>query len=466
MKLLQAIEELEGLRYIIGRLPLQSAPARRYLMALPWLNTTEAIDAEIDLTRQAIRFCRDEERLAETVGLRLHQLRDIHGTLKTIETGDTPDDIELFELKHFWLIAHDIRQLLMPFAKPLVAIPDTAAVLAILDPEATRVPTFYLYDCYDNLLTDLRRQITDARQNGDKTSEEVLRDELLQREDIVRQRLGEQLHRLHQVISNAMKALTRLDLLLAKARLHTELSLSLPEVTSGGETWIEGLFNPYIKQLVERNGQPYQPVNIAFGTRPVLITGANMGGKTVLLSTVALAQVLTQFGFPVPATTAHMVPVDQVMLSSGDNQSAQQGLSSYASEMLRINHMLKAIRAGKKLLVLIDEPARTTNPTEGEALAQAIVMLLTKLAVRSLITTHYNSHHFGCTRLRVKGFTGRVLPENVTPATLGSHFDYTLEPDSGESQPREALRIARILGIDTELTALAEAQLTNRKPNK
>lgn len=466
MKLLQAIDELEGLRYLIDRLPLQSAPARRHLMVLPWLNTTDDIAAEIELTRQAIMFCLNEEKVAQAIGLKLHQLRDIHGTIKNIVAGITPDDIELFELKHFWLIADDIRQLLLSFTHPLVTLPDTTDVLAILDPEATRVPSFYLYDCYDELLAKLRRQITVARQHEDKNREEALRDELLQREDIVRQQLGEQLHRHHQVVSNTMTALTRLDLLLAKAHLHTALNLSLPEIASNGETRIEGLFNPYIKQLVERNGQPYQPVNIVFGTQPVLITGANMGGKTVLLSTVALIQVLAQFGFPVPATTAHIVPVDQVMLSSGDNQSVQQGLSSYASEMLRINYMLKAIRNGKKLLALIDEPARTTNPTEGEALARAIVLLLTKLAVRSLITTHYSSHQFECTRLRVKGFAGKVLPENVTPETLGSHFDYTLEPDNGESQPREALRIARILGIDNELTALAEAQLTNRKPNK
>lgn len=465
MKLRDAIEELEGLRYLIARLPLQSAPARRHLMALPWLADSETIGAEIDRTRQAILFCRSEEALVATIQLKLHQLRDIHGTIRNIVAGNTPDDIELFELKHFWLIADDIRQLLSPFTQPLITLPDTAAVLAILDPEATRVPSFYLYDCYDATLANLRRQVAEARRHGEKTLEETLRDELLSREDTVRQKIGEQLHHQHPAISSTMTALARLDILLAKALLSAELHLNLPTVATEGETRIEGLFNPHIKQRIESQGQHYQPVNIAFEARPVLITGANMGGKTVLLNTVALAQMLTQFGFPVPATSAHIVPVDRVMLSSGDNQSVQQGLSSYAAEMLRINNMLKATRDGQRILALVDEPARTTNPTEGEALAQAIVSLLTKLQVRSLITTHYSSHHFGCTRLRVKGFTGKTLPGNVTPETLSQHFDYTLETDSGEQQPREALRIARILGIDEELTALAETQINNRKLN-
>lgn len=465
MKLRDAIEELEGLRYLIARLPLQSAPARRHLMALPWLVSVDAIAAETELTRRAIRFCQSQETRVGAIRLKLHQLRDIHGTISHIEAGTTPDDIELFELKHFWLIAHDIRHLLAADDQPLVTLPDTAAVLGILDPEATRVPTFYLYDCYDALLADLRHRMAEARRQGDKTLEEALREETMQREDVVRQRLGEELHRQHHPIRETMNALARLDIVLAKALLSEELNLILPEVATEGETNLRGMFNPYIKELIGQRGQHYQPVSIAFGTNPVLITGANMGGKTVLLKTVALVQMLAQFGFPVPATSAHLVPVARVMLSSGDNQSVQQGLSSYAAEMLHINNMLKAVRKGQHILVLIDEPARTTNPTEGEALAQAIVLLLTKLKVRSLITTHYSGHHFGCTRLRVKGFSGKELPVNITPETLGNHFDYALEADTGESVPHEALRIAQILGVDAELTALAEEQLNNRKFN-
>jgi len=133
---------------------------------------------------------------------------------------------------------------------------------------------------------------------------------------------------------------------------------------------------------------------------------------------------------------------------------------------VRIDAMLKTIRQGKKVMALIDEPARTTNPSEGFALVQAIVSLLDKLQVRSLITTHYSGTEFKCRKLRVKGFTDGGQTISITPENIGNYFNYSLEEDTGDILPHEALRIAGILGVDNELIALAEEYLEKKTENK
>lgn len=462
MKLKQAIEELEGMRYIIECLPLQSAPSRRYLMALPWLNDAGALKFEFDRCQQALVFLEDEAKLAAAIALKLHQLRDIHGTLANISAGNTPDDIELFELKHAWLLADDIRQLLLSSEKAPVAIPETASVLHLLDPEATRVPTFYIYDCYDTLLAALRQQVAVARSEGRKEDEAWLRDQILDREIVVRQRLGDDLHRLSHLLNSTLEALVVLDLVLAKAVLIQQMGLTIPEISNDSQTTLYQMFNPQIKALLMEKGKEFQPVSITLDSSPVLITGANMGGKSVLLKTIALVQMLTQFGFPVPAARAQVSPVSQVMLSSGDSQSVTQGLSSFGAEVKRLDAIIKAARKQQPVLALVDEPARTTNPDEGEALAVALVELLARLMTRSVVTTHYNGHRFKCRKMRVKGFSGE-LPESLTPEIMGNCFDYTLEADTGTTHRHDALLVARLMGLDEELIQLADRNLINRK---
>jgi DNA mismatch repair protein MutS2 len=89
------------------------------------------------------------------------------------------------------------------------------------------------------------------------------------------------------------------------------------------------------------------------------------------------------------------------MTSMDDEQSELKGLSSFASEMLKINAIIHAAKTGNHILALIDEPARTTNPVEGQALVNALVDMLQEHKVQSLLTTHYSGIQSDCRRLRV-----------------------------------------------------------------
>ena len=169
-----------------------------------------------------------------------------------------------------------------------------------------------------------------------------------------------------------------------------------------------------------------------------------MGGKTVVLKTLALCQFLCQFGFGVPAAQARVALKEEVCFCIGDHQSITEGLSSFASEMRQIDALIRLARQGSKVLALLDEPARTTNPTEGTALVRALLPILSTPQTDVLIATHYVIPFDGKHRcLKVKGL------EN------GS-MNYTLTEVNEGEVPLEALNIATQLDVDPEWIREAE----------
>ena len=171
-----------------------------------------------------------------------------------------------------------------------------------------------------------------------------------------------------------------------------------------------------------------------------------MGGKTVVLKTLTLCQYLFQFGFGIPASEACIAIKDEIMFCIGDEQSIEKGLSSFAAEMKNIDAVIKASREDRRLLALIDEPARTTNPTEGTALVQALLKVLATKQMSLVMTTHYDIEPGSAYCLRVKGFDNGLM-------------NYSLVEVNGGDVPHEALNIAQSLGIDPEWIDLARHEL-------
>jgi dsDNA-specific endonuclease/ATPase MutS2 len=185
--------------------------------------------------------------------------------------------------------------------------------------------------------------------------------------------------------------------------------------------------------------------------------GSNMGGKTIVLKTLAMCQYLLQFGFGIPATSADMMVYDEIFCLTTDDQSINKGLSSFAAEMKNIDAVIKSSRRDAKCcvsdytdakccvstLALIDEPARTTNPTEGTALVSSLVKLLQDRAMSLVIVTHYNIKTYNNKCLRVKG----LIDGKMNYELVGTH--------EGEV-PHEALNIAETLGIDSQWIEMAK----------
>ncbi|MBR5102669.1 MAG: DNA mismatch repair protein MutS, partial [Muribaculaceae bacterium] len=373
-----------------------------------------------------------------TLLFKLQTLKDIGTTIKNLEHKATLDDIELFEIKHLAILAVDVKKLLRQHGlDQAVDVPDLDEVISILDPDGLKIASFYIYDSYCEELKELRAKMRQMPEQNDFLLVEASEIELKVRTD-----LSKQLHRFAPDIRRALLALADVDIYLAKALQMKQMGLCFPVITSDGCTRYEGLFHPQVKESLAAVGRTYQPVDISFDQRPTLITGANMGGKTVVLKTLTLCQYLFQFGFGIPASSAAIDVKSKVFFCIGDEQSVEKGLSSFAAEMKSIDAVIKASRSERNILALIDEPARTTNPTEGAALVTALLKVLAGASMSLIVTTHYDIEPGDSRCLRVKGFDNGVM-------------NYSLvEVHDGEA-PHEALNIAQSLDIDPQWIALA-----------
>jgi dsDNA-specific endonuclease/ATPase MutS2 len=424
---------------MLDELELQSGFARRWLLDSPMMTSGEEIMASYDILHRFCDFIAQVEKIhIDTLLFKLQGLKDIRTTIRNLSQNAVLDDIELFEVKHLAILATDVAKILNQHGMDgVVEIPALDKVIAILDPDGMKIATFYIYDSYCAQLKDLRNQM---RQHPDQQDDLLLQASEL--EEGVRKDLSVQLHPWANAIEQAQIALAQIDVFLAKAMQMKQMGLSFPILSSDGTSQYVSLFNPQVKETLAAHGREFQPVDITFGMRPTLITGANMGGKTVVLKTLTMCQLLFQFGFGIPAASARIAVKDEVYFCIGDEQSVEKGLSSFAAEMKNIDAVIKASRENKKLLALIDEPARTTNPTEGTALVSALLKVLTGSGMSLVMTTHYDIEPGEARCLRVKGF------EN-------GEMDYQLVEVQDGEVPHEALNIAQSLGIDNEWISMA-----------
>ena len=443
MQLKNVIDSPCGLRYMLDQLDLQSGFARRWLLDSSMMTDAEHIRESYGVLRCFTDFIeREDKTYIDTLQFRLQGLKDIRTTINNLSQKSILDDIELFEVKHLAILATDVNRLLQEHGmEGVVSIPALDEVISILDPDGMKIASFYIYDSYCAQLKDLRAAM---RQHPDQQDDLMLQASEL--EEGVRRDLSQQLHPFATAIEQAQIALARIDVNLAKALQMRQMGLTFPEVSEDGTCRYQDMFHPQVKAALAVHGRDFQPVNIGFGLLPTLITGANMGGKTVVLKTLTLCQLLFQFGFGIPAAQAQIAVKDEIYFCIGDEQSVEKGLSSFAAEMKNIDAVIKASRENKKILALIDEPARTTNPTEGAALVSALLKVLAGRDMSLVMTTHYDIEPGEARCLRVKGF------EN------GS-MDYQLVEVQDGEVPHEALNIAQSLGIDSEWIDMARKQL-------
>lgn len=445
MLLKNVIDSPCGLRFVLDQLELQSGYARRWLLDRPMMTNADEIEATYGMLHRFVDMmqCIDVTRL-NTLRFKLQALKDIRTTIANLAHSATLDDIELFEVKHLAILATDVARLMDEQGMTdVIEIPDLAPVITILDPDGMKIATFYVYDSYCAELRDLRSQM---RQHPDQQDDLLLQASEL--EEGVRRDLSRQLHPWAAAIEQAQVALAQIDVCLAKAQQIKQMGMCFPGLSMTEGSTYHAMFHPQVREALATAGRDFQPIDISYGLSPTLITGANMGGKTVVLKTLTLCQYLFQFGFGIPAAKAQIAVKDEVYFCIGDEQSVERGLSSFAAEMKNIDRVIQASRTDSRILALIDEPARTTNPTEGAALVTALLRLMQDRPVSLVMTTHYDIEPGHARCLRVKGF------ENGT-------MDYSLVEVHDGEVPHEALNIAQSLGIDTEWLTLARTLLSH-----
>ena len=460
MKVKELIKNDAGFQYIIDSMDLQSAAGRRHMLNTEFCNDPSALETEWNRVAEAVRATNDIPNRRYYIDLRhcLMCLHDLSGTFASLANHTPLNEVELFEIKNLCYTAKAAATAIEGLSlTPTLPLPDCSEIFALLDPDHTGIANFYIYDSYDSRLTPLRRELNALQTSGgDPMRISELLAEQSEIQNDVCLRLSDQLHPWVKTLVTTMEQMAYADGLLARAKLAIEWNLVRP--TIGDTTSYRNLFNPRLKQRNEEMHLRYQPVSIEIRPGVCLVTGANMAGKTVLLKSIGTAQMMAQCGMYVPAEEATVHLVEGVATSIGDDQDEMNGLSSYASEIIKISNILSDCRE-RELLVLIDEPARTTNPVEGKALVQAIIKILEGRPSFTLITTHYGQLGSSCRRLRVKGFVEDMDNIPLTPQSINRFIDYSLTEDQSDNVPHEALRIAAILNCDPEMIALASAQI-------
>jgi DNA mismatch repair ATPase MutS len=464
----EEIREITGLTVLLQKMNCSSVPGKKEITNIKFYRTKENIKKELDALDSCLEYFRDEA-LVNKIKKLLSSLRDISHTLKKMESSDCIfDDIQLFELKEFSVLSEETRQV-MNNCPEFLELKKLDDVVKLLDPENTKLKHFYIYDAYDKELERLRtekKKFLRTRTDPEKLRKiEMMEEEI---EENIRKRLSKSLLKKSKKLKDNFEQLIKLDIYLAKIDLIKKYKLNKPSITEG-EICYSGLFNPLLKESLERVKKEFQPVSVSLDNGSTVITGANMTGKSVLLRTLALSQQLFQMGFYVPAQKAKITPVDTVHLISGDYQSMLKGLSSFAAEMVELDRAVKDTENGLKGLLLFDEPARNTNPYEGHVIVKACILFFANKKTFAVTATHYDLK-LAINKLkqyRVKGLREDTLvQEEIHPENIIDYVDYSLlRVSPGEAVPKEALRVLKLLKLENPLFDRAKNILLKDRRN-
>ncbi len=527
-----------GLDHVFASLNILTPYGRKKLRAyVPFLpGREEELRTEFKKIEDVQEIVRSDEALTGQLKETLMLVKDNSLTLEK-SRDTTLSVVEIYELKILLLQMDKLRRLNEEKNFPDDFIPDDMTrILDYLDPEGSRVSTFYIYDSFSEELAKLRREKKEAerhlrKQRREKVGEikkefglnltpkfditvnkhdsdrikmiedipvlekssedymsitwqlrsddemdrlqgqmEGLEEEIEKEEFRIRRWLTAHIAGFAASIKESCERIGALDLALAKAEYAIEHDCNVPVITDEHIVEFQDGRHLQAEEILKKDGGSYCPISIRLEDGVTCITGANMGGKTISLKLSGLVPLMAQYGLPVPCTQAIVGLSTSIEILVGDSQSIERGLSSFGSEMEELKSMLES--SGSRSILLIDEIAAGTNPSEGLALTKSLIDHLKVRDYITLITTHYElgKDEEDIVRLQVTGLGEADLSrldselKNADPKArinvIRKHMDYRLRRAEGKSNvPQDALNIARMLGIESDIIDRAKDYL-------
>jgi DNA mismatch repair protein MutS2 len=273
-------------------------------------------------------------------------------------------------------------------------------------------------------------------------------------EEKILRRLTDQVRNVLPELAGNLEALGELDAIAAKVRFARDYGAREPMLTHTGEVDFRQARHPLLLAWEKEGPQasPTIPTNLRLTPekRFLVISGANAGGKTVALKTLGLLTLMVQSGIPIPVAEGSVfTPFHQVFADIGDTQDLHQNLSTFSAHLKKALGMLTELSG--RALVLLDELGTATDPTEGGALALALLQAFYRRGAFGAVTTHLPV---------LKNFAQREAGfENVAVVFDEKTRRPTYHLSYGVVGSSNALTIARELGLAPEILAEAEGYL-------
>lgn len=391
----------------------------------------------------------------------LSPFKDIRRSLSRLAGGGVFDEVEFYEVKFFCYHVERLREILAKLEFSRLDLAPTQAIFEILDPQANQRLTFHFYDEYAPELSGLReeKRTLDRKYYQDSSDQRAMKQRgevISQLDDViwrVRQSLSNELRPFVELLQLNAKRIGEIDHWIAKAQIAKSLAGIKPTLSANLK--VLGLRNPWIESILRQKNRQLQPIDLHLEPGCTVITGANMGGKSVSLKTLLLNVELFRLGYYVYAKQAEFPLYHYISYQAQDTGSIERGLSSFGREVVTLKELFqKRHQAG---LIVLDEPARGTNPSEASAIVSTLCQTYRDAQATLLLVTHFPgvaraaNRHFQMSGLKVDTSTIKDWSEKESEealAYLERQMDYRLiEVSADQEVPHEGIRVMQFLGM-------------------